>query len=594
MMIPTFFVFTPRFIVAASLIVALTAAIACGATAPTESTAPAGAASPVPQRAAGATSGDSAAPTAIPAQAGAAPQTSDRGIYGGIVAMQDYAFPNLIFHPHEFTNQIKNISGIYNGLLEYDSETDDPYDIVGDLAESWELQPDGVTHVFHLYQDATWHDGTPVTAEDVVYSMDSLVNAEENRPQTLIIAPYYSAGNARVIDDHTVEIVTTNPAPDFIAMIASDAFKIMSKAWGESDVDTTKWENGMGSGPFKPTKLAKDVSIELEKNEDYWKEGIPYIDGSIHYYIADKGTAIGAYRTGQVLMATWPVTNLSNTEILELKESEADTVDVYLIPNTSLLGTLINTTIEPFNDVRVRRALHLAVDRSEFRSIFGGSIAPVGTPFPPDTWFGRTEAEALELPGFRVGPDGKKHPDDIAEARRLLAEAGVPEGFEVNVMARTAVEYVDLAQLLSDQLRRHLGWEATVQPIDSATGITRYKEQDYQIAAQGTALLVGEPDPIIGKIFMPGGLWIQWSGWEAPQQFKDWFQAQSQELDRARRAAILREMEDWVLTEDPGPLLVYYWSYRDQVVNKRIKNFHTPASLWTQLKHDRIWCDPQC
>ena len=61
---------------------------------------------------------------------------------------------------------------------------------------------------------------------------------------------------------------------------------------------------------------------------------------------------MGSYRTGQVLMATWPVTNLSNTEILELQESEADTVDVYLIPNTSLLGTLINTTIEPFNDVR--------------------------------------------------------------------------------------------------------------------------------------------------------------------------------------------------------------------------------------------------
>jgi ABC-type transport system substrate-binding protein len=508
--------------------------------------------------------------------------------------MQDYAFPNLIFHPHEFTNQVKNISGIYNGLMEYDSETDDPYDIVGDLAESWELQPDGVTYIFHLYENAMWHDGTPVTAEDVVYSMDSLVNTEENRPQTLIIAPYFSPGNARVIDEHTVEIATNNPAPDFVSMIATDAFKMMSKAWGESDVDTSKWENGMGSGPFKPTELAKDVSMELERNENYWKDGLPYIDGSIHYYIADKGTAVGSYRTGQVMMATWPATNLSNTEVLELQKSDAETLDVYLIPNTSLNGTLINTTIEPFNDVRVRRALHLAVDRSEFREIFGGGIAPVGTPLPPDTWFGRTEAEALELPGFRSGPDGGKHPEDLAEARRLLAEAGVPEGFEVNIMARTAVEYVDLAQLLSDQLRRHLGWEATVQPIDSATGLTRYKEHDYQIGAQGTALLVGEPDPILGKIFMPGGLWIQWSGWEAPQQFKDWFAAQSQELDRTKRAAILREMEDWVLTEDPGPLLVYYWNFRDQVVNKQIKNYRMPASLWTQLKHDRIWCDPAC
>ncbi len=377
-------------------------------------------------------------------------------------------------------------------------------------------------------------------------------------------------------------------------MIATDAFKMMSKSWGESGVDTSKWENGMGSGPFIPTKLEKDVSLELERNPNYWKEGLPYIDGSIHYYIADKGTAIGSYRTAQVLMTTWPVTNLSNTEILQLRESESDTLDVYLIPNTSLLGTLINTTIEPFNDVRVRRALHLAVDRSEFREIFGGGIAPVGTPLPPETWFGRTETEALALPGFRSSPDGGKHAGDLAEARRLLEEAGVPDDFEVNIMARTAVEYVDLAQLLADQLRRNLGWDTTVQPIDSATGITRFKEKDYQIAAQGTALLVGEPDPIIGKIFMPGGLWIQWSGWETPPKLLDLFAAQSQELDRTRRAEILRELEDFILNEDPGPLLVYYWSYRDQVVNKRIKNYHMPASIWVQLKHERIWCDPEC
>ena len=571
-----------------AVILALMATVACGSTAPTDSTTPAG------DTAAAAVSSDSPAPTVVPGDSGAVPLTDDRGIYGGIVPMHDYAFPNLIFHPHEFSNQTKNISGIYNGLLEYDAETDDPYDIVGDLSESWELLPDGVTYVFHLHENAVWQDGTPVTAEDVVYSMDSLVNSAESRPQTLIIAPYYSKGNASVIDEKTVEIKTSNPAPDFIPMIATDAFKMMSKSWGESGVDTSKWENGMGSGPFIPTKLEKDVSLELERNPNYWKEGLPYIDGSIHYYIADKGTAIGSYRTAQVLMTTWPVTNLSNTEILQLRESESDTLDVYLIPNTSLLGTLINTTIEPFNDVRVRRALHLAVDRSEFREIFGGGIAPVGTPLPPETWFGRTETEALALPGFRSSPDGGKHAGDLAEARRLLEEAGVPDDFEVNIMARTSLEYVDLAQLLADQLRRNLGWDTTVQPIDSATGITRFKEKDYQLAAQGTALLVGEPDPIIGKIFMPGGLWIQWSGWETPPKFLDLFAAQSQELDRTRRAEILREMEDFILNEDPGPLLVYYWSYRDQVVNKRIKNYHMPASIWVQLKHERIWCDPEC
>ena len=169
-----------------AVILALMATVACGSIAPTDSTTPAG------DTAAAAVSSDSPAPTVVPGDSGAVPLTDDRGIYGGIVPMHDYAFPNLIFHPHEFSNQTKNISGIYNGLLEYDAETDDPYDIVGDLSESWELLPDGVTYVFHLHENAVWQDGTPVTAEDVVYSMDSLVNSAESRPQTLIIAPYYS------------------------------------------------------------------------------------------------------------------------------------------------------------------------------------------------------------------------------------------------------------------------------------------------------------------------------------------------------------------------------------------------------------------
>ena len=285
---------THRIIVILTLAVVLAGVAACGATAPedTDATAPGDSAAATTTPPAG--SGDGPTPTAVPAAATAVLQAADRGLYGGVVPMHDYAFPNLIWHPHEFSNQFKNTSAIYNGLIEYNAETDDPYDIRGDLAESWELQPDGVTYVFRLHENAMRQDGAPVTAADIVHSMDSLVNTEASRPQTLIIAPYYSAGNSRVIDDHTVEIKTNNPAPDFIPMLAADAFKMMSKAWDESGVDTSKWENGMGSGPFVPTKLAKDVSIELEKHPDYWKEGLPYIDGIIHYYIADKGTAIGS------------------------------------------------------------------------------------------------------------------------------------------------------------------------------------------------------------------------------------------------------------------------------------------------------------
>ena len=186
---------SPRLIVTVSAMLAIAAVTACGSTAPSDSGAPV--APPASATTGASPAAENPAPTAVPAGTGATPVTSDRGIYGGVVPMHDYAFPNLIFHPHEFSNQFKNTSAIYNGLLEYNAETDDPYDIRGDLAESWELQPDGVTYVFHLHENAVWQNGTPVTATDVVHSLDSLVNTDESRPQTLIIAPYYSQGNAR-------------------------------------------------------------------------------------------------------------------------------------------------------------------------------------------------------------------------------------------------------------------------------------------------------------------------------------------------------------------------------------------------------------
>ena len=175
----------------------------------------------------------------------------------------------------------------------------------GDLATSWELSKDGKAYTFHLNPKAKWHDGKPVTAEDVVYSLDSMVDADAKPPRVVTlpaVSPYYAKGTARAIDAHTVEVPLKIPnAPDFIPTLALDFCKIIAKHWGEADIDHQKWENAMGSGPFKPGKFVKDVSIALEKNKDYWKDGLPYIDGMVHYTIKDKGTAIAAYKTGRVL-----------------------------------------------------------------------------------------------------------------------------------------------------------------------------------------------------------------------------------------------------------------------------------------------------
>src|SRR6478735_5566969 len=132
-------------------------------------------------------------------------QTKDNGApkHGGIIAMHSYSFPPPNWHPHcTNTVQVISYSGIYNQLVEFNPETEDPADIRGDLATRWELSGDGKAYTFHLNPKAQWHDGKPVTAEDVVYSLDSMVDEDAKPPRVVTLpalSPYYQKGTARAI-----------------------------------------------------------------------------------------------------------------------------------------------------------------------------------------------------------------------------------------------------------------------------------------------------------------------------------------------------------------------------------------------------------
>ena len=159
-------------------------------------------------------------PTAM-AKATEAPAMVATTKFGGKVNMQDYAFPPPNWHPHATnTSHIKNTSGIYNQLIEYNPETEDAFDLRGDLATKWEVNDDGTAYIFYLNDKAMWQDGEPVTSDDVVYSMDSMVDEEATPPRVVplpALKPYYKHGTARAIDRHTVEVpIQIRFAPDFI------------------------------------------------------------------------------------------------------------------------------------------------------------------------------------------------------------------------------------------------------------------------------------------------------------------------------------------------------------------------------------------
>ena len=525
--------------------------------------------------------------------ANAQAKAADTPRHGGVIPMQSYSFPPPNWHPHcTNTVQVISYSGIYNQLVEYNPVTKDPADIRGDLATSWELSKDGKTYTFHLKPQAKWQDGQPVTAEDVAYSLDSMVDADARPPRVVTlpaIGPYYEKGTARAVDAHTVEVPLKIPfAPDFIPTLALDFCKIIAKHWGESSIDQQKWENAMGSGPFKPGRFVKDVSIELVKNKDYWKPELPYIDGMVHYTIKDKGTAIASYKTGRILTSNWAVNNLSSKELEQLHKEAGDKLRIEYIKNSGVFFFYMNTSAAPFDNPKVRQAVNLAIDRQPLLETFGvPGLDNLGPALGVGMWFSRSVEEIAKLPGWRQ-LNGQKHPDDIAKAKALLAEAGHPDGFAVELMVRQVVQYPDQAPIYKQQLKQ-IGIDLNIKLVDSATGFQRYLRGDWVCAAQGSANFLVAPDALFGRMWMPTGTWARYARSTPPKWWQEDYARQASEPDRDKRIAILRKMEDFLILEDPGGSAITYWGSQGWIFNKKVKGIHASASQWGGIKHETDW-----
>ena len=537
-------------------------------------------------------------PVAAPKATITAPSADVLGKHGGVLRTQVFGFPAQTFTPHVNWQAFVFAGGCWSLLVEFDPTTADPFDIRSDLAKSWEISEDGLTWTFPLHENVKFHDGTPVTAGDVVHSVDRMSRLRGSTRTPL--RTYYEAGNTQAIDEHTVAITTKFPTRDLLAVLGMNSSYIVSEAWqnsveeGQTDEQLGQpFDKNMGSGPFKAGEVVRDVSIEVVKNEDYFKEGFPLLDAVKHVVIIEKGTIIAAYKTSQVLMSSYPLTNLTTREAVILDQETPD-VTAHFTPPNNTFPIRMNQRREPLNDPRVRQAFNLAFHRQAIRDVVGhpdvGAIAPPITGIKAAGPWGRNAAEISELPGYRE-LNGEKHPDDIAAAKKLLAEAGYPNGFTITYLA-TPVERPGAVPLFTDQLKEFLNVTLETETVDLATMARRIDARDMDLWVDTSPPLIVAPDNWLWQAYMPVSGTAKASGWEAPQWFQDAVQDQAQEPDPEKRLAKIREIEGFLMNEDPGSWVVLFWEARHMIVNDRVKGFNMPAISVSQLKFEHLWCDP--
>ena len=567
-----------------------------GTTAP----AKAGAATSAPAAAEATKAPGAAAPTTAPAVT-AVPETSIRT--GGTILAHAYANPRQAM-VHRSGSPLTRVTGaVFNNLIEFNPETDDPVDLRCELCTSWDIAEDGMTYTFNLVENAKWHDGVPLTADDIVFSFRAMKDPDSvpvlvgRNTSSAVLAWADLTESWRVIDPYTVEIVTKFPAPDFLPLIAVDTNSIIAKhtVLDQGIAQTSsEWQNFNGSGPFRMVDFTTDVGYKHEKNEEYWREGYPRVDGIQHIIILDAGTISAAYLTEKVYIQNGPSNNLKVNQIVQLEKDGGDVLRVQWKGPSSLYGMLINASVKPFDDPRVRKALYLAMHRQAYVDTFFDGRAWMGTPMPPGTWFGKTPEEVAQLPGFRE-LNGEKHPDDIEEARRLLTEAGLyPGGFDAVIMARIAVFYGEMAVLAQEQYKRFLNIDFDIRPVEAAAGFDAYDRGDYQVAMQGLGLSILSPTSALA--WYSAGYGIPRNTRFDPHpnsRVQELIELQGQELDTDKRRAMVQEVDD-ILLQGDNTVVGAFWFNRGWVSNLRIQNFHPTASGQIQFGWEHLWCDPAC
>jgi peptide/nickel transport system substrate-binding protein len=200
------------------------------------------------------------------------PAAAATPVSGGQATVLNYGYPE-VWDPHlaGTLGALGSISPMYNQLVEFNPLN--PDEIIGDLAKSWEVTDGGMTYTFRLHDTVTWWDGKPLTADDVVFSLNRMVEEGKPRPRVGLLRP--SLKSVAVVDRYTVRVSLKLPSPSFLQFLAVDYMKIVPKHVVEAGVDINVWENIVGSGPFKIKGTRRGDSVTYEKNKNYFKKGQP-------------------------------------------------------------------------------------------------------------------------------------------------------------------------------------------------------------------------------------------------------------------------------------------------------------------------------
>jgi peptide/nickel transport system substrate-binding protein len=378
------------------------------------------------------------------------------------------------------------------------------FPIEGDLAESWS-QPNETTYVFKLRKGVRWHNKPPVngrelTADDVVYTVDRFLTLKGNANAYMLA----SVAKVEAVDKHTVKFTLKEPFSWFLDVLANPmAVAIVAKECVEKFGDLKKPEAMVGTGPWMFDTYKPNVGMSLVRNPNYFLPGLPYIDRVEMAVDEDNASRMAAFLSGKYDLGWEFPGTINRTDWVQIKDSlkqKRPNLKTLEFPSNVMSHISMRADQKPFNDVRVRQALSLAIDR---QGILDATAEGVGVFNPPVP----AALKEWSIPMNQLGEGAKYYKHDPAEAKRLLAAAGYASGFPASMCFTTygSTVLVDSMQLVQKQLK-DVGVDAKIDQKEYGAYISTCFYGKFDSLTFGPQTPYLDPDNFLYGQYYPGEL----------------------------------------------------------------------------------------
>ncbi len=417
---------------------------------------------------------------------------------------------------------------VFSNLVKYD----DAGEIVMDLAESYELLEDQVTWEFKIREDAVFHDGTPVTAEDVAWSL-TRVMTDESSSDYMNFSPL---AEAVAVDDYTVHVVSDDPYPIMLQLLCKGGAAVLPKAYFEENGEEAWLANPIGSGPYQLTEYVKDDHVTLVPFADYYGEQNPDWEEVIFRVVPESSTRVGELIAGNVDAVNMVIP----TEWERVNGNEGTAV--VNGPSTRVYQLALKTDKGPTADLRVRQAIDLAIDdQTIVDTILQGAGTPMLTRIPSGV-NGCNE----DLVG--------KYNYDPERAKELLAEAGYPDGFSMKIEAPTGRYTMDaeISQAIVAMLSQ-VGITVDLQLLESSAYSNVFSAHSAEDGFM-TCFGLGFFDASYGMIGYFGVNTSGESNWNN-QEYIDMYYEAEFNMNEEERTQLFQEMQQMVADEVPYAII---------------------------------------